>query len=214
VTELPDWWRPLLTRLELADAADFTRLPTPDDGGRASAVLILLGEDNGPDVLMLQRSDTLRTHAGQPAFPGGATDPTDADASATALREASEEVGLDPATVQVVAELPTLWIPVSNFLVTPVLAWWREPHPVHPVDVAEVARVERLPVRELVDPANRLRVRHPSGWIGPAFRVRDMLVWGFTAGVLSTLLEMAGWAQPWATDRVEELPGSGAAPVR
>jgi 8-oxo-dGTP pyrophosphatase MutT (NUDIX family) len=214
VTGLPEWWRPLLTRLELADAADFTRLPTPDDGGRASAVLILLGEQDGPDVLVLQRSDTMRTHAGQPAFPGGAADPTDADAAATALREASEEVGLDPATVQVVAELPTLWIPVSNFLVTPVLAWWREPHPVHAVDVAEVARVERLPVRELVDPANRLRVRHPSGWIGPAFRVRDMLVWGFTAGVLSTLLEMAGWAEPWATDRVEELPGSGAAPVR
>lgn len=214
MTGLPEWWRPLLTRLELADAADFTRLPTPDDGGRASAVLILLGEQDGPDVLVLQRSDTMRTHAGQPAFPGGAADPTDADAAATALREASEEVGLDPATVQVVAELPTLWIPVSNFLVTPVLAWWREPHPVHAVDVAEVARVERLPVRELVDPANRLRVRHPSGWIGPAFRVRDMLVWGFTAGVLSTLLEMAGWAQPWATDRVEELPGSGAAPVR
>ena len=214
MSELPQWWRPLLARLELADAADFTRLPTPDDGGRASAVLILLGEADGPDVLVLQRADTLRTHAGQPAFPGGAADPTDADAAATALREASEEVGLDPATVQVVAELPTLWIPVSNFLVTPVLAWWRTPHPVHPVAVAEVARVERLPVRELVDPANRLRVRHPSGWIGPAFRVRDMLVWGFTAGVLSTLLEMAGWAQPWATDRVEELPGSGAAPVR
>jgi len=213
VTGLPEWWRPLLTRLELADAADFTRLPTPDDGGRASAVLILLGEQDGPDVLVLQRSDTMRTHAGQPAFPGGAADPTDADAAATALREASEEVGLDPATVQVVADLPTLWIPVSNFLVTPVLAWWRTPHEVRPVDTAEVARVERLPVHELVDPDNRLRVRHPSGWIGPAFRVRDMLVWGFTAGVLSTLLEMAGWARPWPTDRVEELPGSGVRPV-
>ena len=80
MTGLPEWWRPLLTRLELADAADFTRLPTPDDGGRASAVLILLGEQDGPDVLVLQRSDTMRTHAGQPAFPGGAADPTDARA--------------------------------------------------------------------------------------------------------------------------------------
>ena len=212
--ELPDWWQPLLARLDLAEAADFTRLPTPDDGGRASAVLILLGQDDrGPDVLVLQRAETLRQHAGQPAFPGGAADPGDVDAAATALREASEEVGLDPATVQVVADLPTLWIPVSNFLVTPVLAWWRTPHEVRPVDTAEVARVERLPVHELVDPDNRLRVRHPSGWIGPAFRVRDMLVWGFTAGVLSTLLEMAGWARPWPTDRVEELPGSGVRPV-
>lgn len=213
---LPQWWQPLLSRLASARAGDFTRLPTPDNGGRASAVLVLLGEapDTGPDVLVLQRAPTLRTHAGQPAFPGGAVDPQDTDAADTALREANEEVGLDPASVEVVAHLPTLWIPVSDFLVTPVLAWWRDPHEVHPADPAEVSRVVRLPVRELVDPAHRLRLRHPSGWIGPAFRVRGMLVWGFTAGVLSTLLEMAGWAVPWPVDRVEELPGAGTPPVR
>jgi 8-oxo-dGTP pyrophosphatase MutT (NUDIX family) len=215
--DLPVWWDPLLSRVELSEAADFTRLPTPESAGRASAVLVLLGEegpDSGPDVLMLQRADTLRNHAGQPAFPGGACDPGDVDVAATALREAAEEVGLDPTSVEVVADLPTLWIPVSDFLVTPVLGWWRSPHPVRPIDPAEVARVERLPVSELVDPANRLRVRHPSGWIGPAFRVRGMLVWGFTAGVLSTLLEMGGWSVPWRMDRVEGLPGSGSAPVR
>jgi 8-oxo-dGTP pyrophosphatase MutT (NUDIX family) len=217
VADLPHWWEPLLTRLERADSSDFTRLPTPDRPARESAVLILLGEespDSGPDVLILQRAANMRTHAGQPAFPGGACDPGDADVAATALREASEEVGLDPASVEVVAHLPTLWIPVSSFLVSPVLAWWRAPHPVRPVDAAEVAHVDRLPIAELVDPANRLRIRHPSGWIGPAFRVRGMLVWGFTAGVLSTLLEMGGWSLPWPTDRVEELPGSGKASVR
>jgi 8-oxo-dGTP pyrophosphatase MutT (NUDIX family) len=207
----------LLTRVAGAEAADFTRLPTPERAGRESAVLILLGEegpDEGPDMLILQRADTLRNHAGQPAFPGGARDPGDVDTAATALREAAEEVGLDPTSVEVVAQLPTLWIPVSDFLVTPVLAWWHSPHPVRPMDRAEVARVERLPVSELVDPANRLRVRHPSGWIGPAFRVRGMLVWGFTAGVLSTLLEMGGWSVPWPIDRVEGLPDSGSVPVR
>jgi 8-oxo-dGTP pyrophosphatase MutT (NUDIX family) len=217
VTDLPDWWEPLLSRLSLAESSDFTRLPTPDRAARESAVLILLGEDrpgDGPDVLVLQRAANMRTHAGQPAFPGGACDPEDADVAATALREATEEVGLDPASVEVVTELPTLWIPVSDFLVTPVLAWWRRPHPVHAVARAEVDRVERLPIAELVDPASRLRIRHPSGWIGPAFRVRGMLVWGFTAGVLSTLLEMGGWSVPWPTDHVEELPGSGKASVR
>jgi 8-oxo-dGTP pyrophosphatase MutT (NUDIX family) len=217
VGRLPGWFEPLLSRLAMAEAADFTRLPTPDRAGRESAVLILLGEEapgSGPDVLVLQRAANMRTHAGQPAFPGGACDPDDADVAATALREAGEEVGLDPASVDIVAHLPTLWIPVSDFLVTPVLAWWRSPHPVRPVDPAEVAGVERLPVAELVNPANRLRIRHPSGWIGPAFRVRNMLVWGFTAGVLSTLLEMGGWSLPWPTDRVEELPGSGKASVR
>jgi 8-oxo-dGTP pyrophosphatase MutT (NUDIX family) len=216
VTDLPDWFEPLLTRVRAADASQFTRLPTPDgEGRRQSAVLVLFGErpGAGPDVLVLQRAATMRNHAGQPAFPGGAVDPGDADTIACALREAEEEVGLDPSTVEVVATLPTLWIPVSNFLVTPVLGWWRSPHPVGPADPREVARVERLPIRELVDPARRLRVRHPSGWIGPAFRIHDMLVWGFTAGVLSTLLELGGWAVEWPTDRVEELPTPGAAPV-
>ena len=86
--------------------------------------------------------------------------------------------------------------PGQHFVVTPVLAWWHAPHAVHPREPGEVAHVARLPIAELVDPANRLRVRHPSGWIGPAFQVRGMLVWGFTAGVISALLDMAGWAAP------------------
>jgi 8-oxo-dGTP pyrophosphatase MutT (NUDIX family) len=211
----PEWIEPLLTRLGTARAEDFTRLTTPAEGGRESAVLVLLGEQPGagPDVLVLQRAATLRNHAGQPAFPGGAADPEDVDVRATALREANEEVGLDPASVTVLAELPKLWIPVSDFVVTPVLAWWHDPHPVHPREPAEVAHVARLPISELVDPANRLRVRHPSGWIGPAFSARGMLVWGFTAGVLAALLEMGGWARPWSRGRVVELPPTGATPA-
>ena len=83
------------------------------------------------------------------------------------------------------AELPRLWIPVSGFVVTPVLAWWHDAAP--GASAASPPRWRRSPgcrSRELVDPANRLRVRHPSGWVGPAFQVRGMLVWGFTAGVL------------------------------
>jgi hypothetical protein len=141
----------------------------------------------------------MRNHAGQPAFPGGAADPGEVDPAVTALREAVEEVGLDPTSVDVEALLPPLWIPVSGYLVTPVLAWWREPHPVAPVDPAEVASVARVRVADLANPANRLRVRHPSGWIGPAFSAGGMVIWGFTAGILSVLLEMGGWAEPWDT---------------
>jgi 8-oxo-dGTP pyrophosphatase MutT (NUDIX family) len=214
--ELPDWWQPLLSRVERSERSDFSRLPTPAEGGRPSAVLVLLGDaGNGePDVLVLQRAADMRNHAGQPAFPGGAADPGDPDAPATALREAAEEVGLDPGSVKVLATLPALWISVSRFVVTPVLAWWRSPHPVHPLQPGEVARVERITVSELVDPANRVFVRHPSGWVGPAFRVRSMLIWGFTAGVLSALLEMAGWDRPWRdTARTLELPVAGDRPV-
>jgi 8-oxo-dGTP pyrophosphatase MutT (NUDIX family) len=205
----------LLTRVADVEAHHFSRLPTPA-AGRASAVLVLLGEGatGEPDVLVLQRAATMRSHAGQPAFPGGAADPDDTGPAATALREANEEVGLNPDTVEVITELPTLWIPVSNFLVTPVLAWWREPHEVRPVALAEVEAVARLPVAELVDPANRLRIRHPSGYVSPAFTARGMLIWGFTAGVLSTLLDLGGWAREWSTDRIEELPDTSAVPLR
>jgi 8-oxo-dGTP pyrophosphatase MutT (NUDIX family) len=214
VNELPGWWEPLLSRAAAARTEDFSRLATPEEGGRDSAVLVLLGEGPaGPDVLVLQRAARMRQHAGQPAFPGGAADPGDSDAAATALREANEEVGLDPDSVTVLAQLPRLWIPVSRFVVTPVLAWWHAPHPVHPRQAEEVAHVARLPIAELVDPANRVRVRHPTGWIGPAFDVRGMLVWGFTGGVLSVVLDMAGWARPWQPGRLVELPPADAAPA-
>lgn len=208
MVDLPTWWTPLAQRASAARRSDFTRWPTPPVGGRKSAVLVLLGEqpDDGPDVLVLQRAATLRNHAGQPAFPGGGSDPEDVDAVATAFREAAEEVGLDPDSATTVATLPRLWIPVSGYVVTPVLAWWHAPHPVAPVDHGEVAAVQRVPVRELVDPANRVKARHPSGFEGPAFQVRGMLVWGFTAGVLDALLELGGWAQPWDRAKVVDLP--------
>ena len=84
-----------------------------------------------------------------------------------------------------------------------MLGWWREPTTVG--RSAEVASVHRVPISELVDPANRCRVRHPSGYVGPGFLVRDLLVWGFTGGLLSIVLESAGWAVPWDTQRVIPL---------
>jgi 8-oxo-dGTP pyrophosphatase MutT (NUDIX family) len=212
---LPAWWQPLLSRVAGTRTEDFTLLRPPATGGRPSAVLVLLGEQRPgePDLLVLQRAATMRTHAGQPAFPGGASDPGDRDAADTALREAHEEVGLDPASATVLTLLPRLWIPVSSFVVTPVLAWWHAPHPVRPQDPAEVAHVARLPITELVDPRNRIRVRHPrSGYVGPAFQVRGMLVWGFTAGVIAKLLDLAGWSRPWEPARVMDLPDVAPVP--
>jgi 8-oxo-dGTP pyrophosphatase MutT (NUDIX family) len=179
-------------------------LTPPAHGGRRSAVLVLFGDGpNGPDLLFIQRSDSLRWHAGQPAFPGGVIDATDEGPVAAALREAAEEVGVDPRDVDVVATLPELFIPPTGFRVVPVLAWWRRPRAVGPVDPAEVAAVERISVRDLADPASRLMLHRPRGIILPAFRVRGMLIWGVTAELVHRLLALAGWERQWDA-RVEE----------
>jgi 8-oxo-dGTP pyrophosphatase MutT (NUDIX family) len=162
-------------------------------------------QQNTPDLLLIQRSADLRLHAGQPAFPGGTIDAADDGPVAAALREAAEEVGVDPAGVDVVGTWPELFIPRTGFRVVPVLAWWREPCAVAPVDPAEVAAVERISVSELADPETRVTVRGPSGYLGPAFRVKGMLIWGFTAVLVDRLLALAGWERPWDTAKVIDL---------
>ncbi len=171
---------------------------------------MLLGQGpDGPDVLLTRRADTLRSHAGQVALPGGRRDPEDVDDVATALREAQEEVGVDPAGVSPLGTLPALWAPPADHEVTTVVAWWHAPHPVAPVDLAEVAAVGRVPVAALVDPANRVGVRYPAGrGEGPGFVVDGFFVWGFTAGLLSWLLDLAGLAVPWDTTPVVDHEGS------
>jgi 8-oxo-dGTP pyrophosphatase MutT (NUDIX family) len=181
-------------------------LAPPAAGGRPSAVLVLFGDGpDGPDLLFIQRSDELRLHAGQPAFPGGAIDDGDRGPVGAALREAAEEVGLDLTGVDVVGTLPEVFIERTGFRVVPVLAWWRRPSAVAPVDAGEVAAVERVSVAELADPATRLMLRTPSGRSGPAFRVRGMLIWGFTGLLVDRLLALGGWEKPWDPDVVADM---------
>jgi 8-oxo-dGTP pyrophosphatase MutT (NUDIX family) len=181
--------------------------PPVGGGGRPSAVLMLFGESGGePDLLIVQRGQHLRRHAGQPAFPGGAIEAGDDGPVAAALREASEETGVDPAGVDVLTVLPELFIARSGFSVTPVLAWWRRPVPLTPALDGEVTAAVRVRVADLSDPANRLRVRHPSGSAGPAFRLHGMLVWGFTAALVDRLLALGGWERSWDAGHEEDLP--------
>ncbi|MGW5352537.1 NUDIX hydrolase [Streptomyces sp. NPDC004031] len=211
---LPGWLAPVADAAERIRPEQLSRFLPPASGGRQSAVLILFGEGpeapHGPDLLLIERSAALRSHAGQPSFPGGALDPEDGDPEGAgplraALREAREETGLDPAGVQLFGVLPRLYIPVSGFVVTPVLGWWREPSPVGVVDPAETARVFRATVADLTDPANRATLTHPSGFRGPAFLVQDALVWGFTAGLIDKILHYAGWEVPWDRERTVPL---------
>ncbi|GAB1328434.1 CoA pyrophosphatase [Streptomyces sennicomposti] len=208
---LPGWLEPVVRVVETVRPVQLSRFLPPENGtGRQSAVLVLFGEgERGPELLLMERASSLRSHAGQPSFPGGALDPEDGDPQGdgplrAALREAEEETGLDPKGVQLFGVLPRLYIPVSGFVVTPVLGWWHTPTPVDVVDPAETARVFTVPVADLTDPGNRATAVHPSGHRGPAFLVESTLVWGFTAGIIDRLLHYAGWELPW--DRDKQVP--------
>lgn len=214
---LPGWMRPIVRHIEDAPLPDWVLRATdpPAQRPRRGAVLMLLADDgDGPDVLLTGRAATLRAHAGQPAFPGGEIDPGE-DPVAAALRESREETGVEPDSVDPAALLPQLYLGPSRFLVQPVLAHWRRPGPVHPVDPAETATVARVPLAQLADPAHRGSVIIPPApgrglrhtLRSPAFEVADMLVWGFTAGLLDLLLEWGGWARPWDRQRVLQPPG-------
>lgn len=206
----PGWLEPLVDALDKPTPDHFPGLPDPPPDARRSAVLMLFGD--GPDLVLTERSASLRSHPGQLSFPGGSADPDDADPVATALREAYEEVGLQPGSVDVLGSLPPLWLPPSNHAVTTVVGWWTRPVPLGPVDPAEVASVLRVPLSALLDPACRYTARHPMGYRGPAFQLDDGLVlWGFTAGLVSRIFDAAGWTRPWDVTRELALPVSGGA---
>ena len=208
---LPEWLEPVRRGAQTITADELTRFVPPEDADtREGAVLMLFGEGaHGPDLLLTERAHDMRSHPGQVSFPGGSIDPEDPSPRHAALREAEEETGLDPAGVDVFAELPQLWLPPSNFAVTPVLAWWREETPVRVVDPREVHAIYRVPIKELLDPKHRISVRHPSGWLGPAFLIgddKDLILWGFTAGIIARLFDFLGWARPWDARNTRDLP--------
>lgn len=175
-------------------------------GGRRAGVLILFTDEPDPLVTVIERATTLRRHAGQVAFPGGAMEPDDGTVVDAALREAEEEVGLDRSLVQVLGELPVAFVPASNYDVTPVIGVWDAGRELWPADPAEVGAVHSLRVSALVDPAVRVRGQHPSGYRGPAFAVGELFIWGFTAHLLDESLDLAGWARPWDASRIQQVP--------
>ncbi len=208
---IPDWLEPVRAGAEAISANDLTRFtPPPGGDARPGAVLMLFGEgDRGGELLLTERAHDMRSHPGQVSFPGGSVDPGETVVQA-ALREAEEEIGLDPAEVEVFGRLPELWLPPSNFAVTPILGWWRDPGEVSIVSRAEVHAIHHVPIDELLDPEHRVMVKVPRiDYRSPGFLIgpdKDVILWGFTGGIIARLFDYLGWTRPWDETQVRDLP--------
>lgn len=183
--------------------------PVPEGGMRRAAVLMLLDSVEDPGVLLTERAASLRTHAGQVSFPGGSIEPGENEVQA-ALREAWEECAIPAAGVKVWGQLPASSLPVTSFSVTPVVGVWNSALALEPVaSPAEVREIHLVKVADLANPANRGSwQRQVAGSVhaGAAFRVGDLVIWGFTAMLLDGLLEVAGWSEPWDAHRPIGVP--------
>ncbi len=151
-----------------------------------AAVLIgVVERPGGPAVLLTQRTEHLRDHAGQISFPGGRIEPGDASPAAAALREAEEEIGLEPARVELLGEL-TPYDTVTGFRIHPVVGWIQPPLALR-LDRFEVADAFEVPLQFVADPANQRRHSYRRGALTRGYYVlpwQGRFIWGATAGIL------------------------------
>ena len=189
---------------------DLTRVsaysPAAADGdGREAAVLAPVIDRGGePHLLFTKRADHLGEHPGQMSFPGGGREPEDADLEDTAKREAHEEIGLEPADVDVrgrLDDIPT----ISNYAVRPFVA--RVPDREYTPDEREVAEIAVLALADLTDLSNYESERRDHPYYGDIrihyFHVDGYTVWGATGRMLVQFLELAtDWREPEEVDRV------------
>ena len=191
-----------------------SHLPAAPPGIRHASVLVplfrILGEWR---ILFMQRtSPPGDRHGGQISFPGGSVDPGDRDAVHTALREAEEEVGMGSESVEVLGQLSELYIPVSNFLVRPVVGIWRpdlaggtDVRGLLTLQVSEVARVLHLPLAAFLEPgARRVARRVTNEGLAlpqvPFYGVEREEIWGATSMMLAELLAVVEALDPGAVE--------------
>lgn len=210
---VPEWLSSMRRRLNADTPTWFADHPVPPDPGRSSAVLVLFGpgEDGQIRLVLTERAHDLRSHGAQVVFPGGHVDPGETYVEA-ALRESTEEIGLDPTSVEIIDTLPGVFMTPASTEYVPVLGWWHTPHPVDVVDPREVRQIVIPTISALADPVNRFTAVAPFGFAGPGFFVDDLIVWGVTANLLESVLELAGLAREWDQSITHPLPSRLLAP--
>ncbi|MES1927633.1 NTP pyrophosphohydrolase [Salinisphaera dokdonensis CL-ES53] len=188
----------LRTPLPAGYAAPSENRPASEHGiaaRRAGVLIPVVGADE-PYVYFTQRSAALRHHPGQISFPGGSVETHDADARAAALREAHEEIDLDPTHVEILGELPE-YRTVTGFVVSPFVGWVNPAATVAPDD-AEVARLFAVPLAHIVDVDNFHQYcieRNGRNYEVQAIDYGDDHIWGATAGMLLGLVQRLAHAE-------------------
>lgn len=209
-TDLPDRLAPLISALSVAQPDQLSSNDPPATlvARRQAAVLILIGDsEQGPKVVLLQRNNALRDHPGEVAFPGGARENTDRNPVVTALRETAEEMGIDPNTVVPLIKMTRLFIRASGYDVTAVVAYWRRPGPIRPIDPMETSRVFTVSLTGLAD-SERWHNHRIDGWNGPAtFIDANTRLWGFTGELIFLLVpKRLIFAHPLRIPQHQRLP--------
>jgi 8-oxo-dGTP pyrophosphatase MutT (NUDIX family) len=189
IATLRERLRPVERALSLTDALEGQRVDA-----RKAAVLLALFEEHGETYLaFIRRASTLRSHSGEIAFPGGSVDATDISPVMTALREAQEEIGLDPTRAEVLGILSPVFTVVSNFLITPVVAFLPQGLGALQLQPSEVAEIILVPLHSLANPA----IAHSEEWTRGGltrtvyfYDYGSYRIWGATARILNMLLEV------------------------
>lgn len=180
---------PVERAVMLRDAVEGRR----PDARKAAVLLAIFEQENIPHIAFIRRASTLRSHSGEIAFPGGGVDATDTSLVMAALREAYEEIGLEPARAEVLGVLSPVFTIVSNYLITPVVAYLPQGLGEILLQVSEVKELILAPLQALADPT----IAHTEQWTrGGMTRTvyfydhGPYRIWGATGRILSMLLEL------------------------
>ena len=155
---------------------------------KGCSAVLLVDSDDGPNILLTERAATLANYPGILVFPGGSADTRDDGSVATALREAAEEIGIDPTHVHIIGTLPPVHLAEAGFVVTPVVGWCTRVERVDAICAAEVARELQIPLREFADASTRVQGKRSTGSTGPAFSFEGTAVGDMTSAVIHALV--------------------------
>lgn len=188
--------------MQLSRAADYAPSRIYDEPRDAAVLVPIIYQEQLPHLLFTKRSEDLGNHPGQMSFPGGGREPTDDSLSDTAVREAHEEISLDPTEVTLVGQLDDIRT-ISGYSVTPFVA--EIPDREYQPDEREVAEITKLPLESITDPANYDSEPRSSPRYGDTvihyFHVNGFTVWGATGRILVQFLELTtDWTVPELTD--------------